>query len=305
VTGVVALDSLEPGVLTMQSIRASVIIADLDLRVLHVEGPAFDGPGYPPQDWTGRALDEVLPAALMAELEPRFRAALAGEHQSFDYWSQDGSRAYWAQITPVRSEGGEVTSVVAVMQEVTDRRGTIDDLSRSEARLDESERMVGVGSWEITPETGVFTYSQGFARLLRLGPGETLDLAGFMKMVHPEDRQIVVDANAECLKTGSARCDYRLFARDGTVLALEGRGETVGAQPGSPNSLRGAILDVTDQRAAEVERLEAVSMFRQGFDTAPIGMVLTSAATGWCVRVNDAMCGLLDRPREEAHRSEP
>jgi PAS domain S-box-containing protein len=297
--GLVTLDPLDPGALTTQSIRASVIIADVDLRVLHVEGPAFDRHGYQPADWPGQLLSEVLPPRLMGELEPRYRAALAGEPQSFDYWSQDGRNAYWAQITPIHGRDGVLTSVVAVMQDVTGRQATIDDLSRSEARLDESERMVGVGSWEMTPETGELTYSAGYARLLGLARGEQLDVAGFMTMVHREDRQILVDANNECLKTGSAQCHYRLVARDGTVRILEGRGEIVKAHLGRPEYVRGAILDVTEQRAAEVERLEAVSMFRQGFDTAQIGMVLTDADTGCCVRVNDALCALVGRPRAQ------
>jgi PAS domain S-box-containing protein len=295
----VAVDLLESDALTPQSIRASVIIADADLRVVHIEGSALDRHGYRTEDWPGRLLSEVLPTALMAELEPRYRAALEGDAQSFDYWSHDGSRAYWAQITPVGGGDGVVTSVVAVMQDVTDRLGTIDDLSRSEARLDESERMVGVGSWELVLETGVFAYSMGFARLLGLASGETLDVAGFVGMVHSEDRQMVVDAYAECLKMGSARCDFRLVVRDGAVVTVEGLAESVGARVGSREYLRGAILDVTEQRAAEAERLEAVSMFRQGFDTAPIGMVFTDAGTGLCARVNDAMCALLDRPREQ------
>jgi PAS domain S-box-containing protein len=297
--GVVTLDPLDTGALTTQSIRASVIIADVDLRVLHVEGPAFDRHGHHPAEWPGQLLSEVLQPRLMSELEPRYRAALAGEQQSFDYWSQDGRTAYWVQITPVRDGDGALTSVVAVMQDVTDRLGTIEDLSLSDARLSESERMVGVGSWEMIPETGTMTYSQGYARLLSLPPGEQLDRTGFMKMVHPEDREILVAANAECLKTGSAQCEHRLVSRDGTTRVLQARGEIVAAQHGRPEYLRGAILDVTEQRAAEDERLEAVSMFRQGFDTAPIGMVLTDANTGWCVRVNDALCALLGRPRKQ------
>jgi PAS domain S-box-containing protein len=297
--GVASLERLDPGALTTQSIRASVIIADVDLRVLHVEGPAFDRHGYRPQDWPGRSLIEVLPAGLMVELEPRYRAALAGESQSFDYWSHDRTGAYWAQMTPIRDGDGRVTSVVAVMQEVTERLGTLDDLSVSEARLRESERMVGVGSWEMTPGTGAMTYSDGFARLLGLAAGAQLDRAGFMKMVHREDREILVAAMAECVKTGSVQCEHRLVLRDGTVRMLQARGELVAAQHGHPEYVRGAILDVTEQREAEVERLEAVSMFRQGFDTAPIGMVLTDADTGWCVRVNDALCALLGRPREQ------
>jgi len=67
--GIVALNPLDPSALTRRAIRASVIIADADLRVLHLEGPA--------------------PAALMTELEPRYRAALAGHQPSFDYWSHD------------------------------------------------------------------------------------------------------------------------------------------------------------------------------------------------------------------------
>jgi PAS domain S-box-containing protein len=297
--GLFTLDPVSPGALTTQSIRASVIIADADLRVLHVEGPAFDRHGYQPADWPGRSLSDVLPARLMSELEPRYRAALAGEHQSFDYWSQDGRNAYWAQITPVRDGDGALTSVVAVMQDVTERLGTIADLSLSEARLRESERMVGVGSWEMARETGVISYSRGYARLLGLAPGERLDTVGFMEMVHDEDREILVAANAECLKTGSAQCEHRLVSRDGTVRVLEARGEIVAAQHGRPEYLHGAILDVTEQRAAEDERLEAVSMFRQGFDNAPIGMILTGADTGRCVRVNDAMCSMLSRPREQ------
>jgi PAS domain S-box-containing protein len=294
----VVTDALDPSALTTQSIRASVVIADVDLRVLHVEGSLFIDHDYQPADWPGHLLSEVLPAALMSDLEPRYRAALAGEYQSFDYWSYDGTNAYWAQITPVRNSDGAVTSVVAVLQDVTERQATIDGLSLSEARLRESERMVGVGSWELVPETGAISYSLGYARLLGLTPGEELDLAGFMEMVPTDDRQVVIDAGVECRTTGSVRCEYRVISREGTVRTLEVHGEAVAAQDGHLAYLRGSILDVTEQRAAEIERLEAVSMFRQGFDTAPIGMILTDADTGWCVRVNDAMCTLLDRPRE-------
>jgi PAS domain S-box-containing protein len=188
----------------------------------------------------------------------------------------------------VRDGDGVVTSVVAVMQEVTERLGMAEDLSRSEARLRESERMVGVGSWELVPETGAITYSQGFARLLGLAPGERLDLAGFVRMVHREDREILFAANAECIETGSAQCEHRVLSGDGTVRLLSASAEVVMAKNGRPEYLHGAIVDVTEQRAAEVERLEAVSMFRQGFDTAPIGMVLTDGGTGLCIRVNDA-----------------
>jgi PAS domain S-box-containing protein len=66
-----------------------------------------------------------------------------------------------------------------------------------------------------------------------------------------------------------------------------------------PEYLRGAILDVTDEREEQRERLAAVSLFEQGFDTAPIGMVFTHPEDGRYVRVNAAMCEFLQRSRQE------
>ncbi|HZL06758.1 MAG TPA: PAS domain S-box protein, partial [Coriobacteriia bacterium] len=296
---VMAVHSLDPSVLTTQSIRASVIIADLDLRVMHVEGPAFDRHGYRPQDWPGRSLNEVLPAGLMAELEPRYRAALAGEPQSFDYWSHDGSGAYWARITPVRGENGAVTSVVAVMQEVTERLGIVEDLSRSEARLRESERMVGVGSWEWVPETRVLTFSSGFARLLGLATAQELDAEAFWGLLEPEDREILSQATRACLRTGVASSEFHARGADGGLHTFAAQAVAVDPPDGQPRYLRGAILDVTQEREAERERLDAVSLFRGGFDASPIGMAMTDPRTGSYTRVNDALCTLLQRPRDE------
>ena len=109
--------------------------------------------------------------------------------------------------------------------------------------------VASVGSWELVVETGVMTYSGGFARLLGLSPGEAM---------------------SELVPGGDGRAAY----------------------------MRGTVLDVTDTRVAERERLEAVTLFQQGFDAAPIGMVLTDPLQGRYVRVNDAMCRLLDRSRE-------
>jgi PAS domain-containing protein len=80
------------------------------------------------------------------------------------------------------------------MQDITERVRIIEELSVSEARLQESERMVGVGSWEMPLETRVIAYSDGYARLLGLSPGELLDAERFLTLVHHDDRQIVAKA---------------------------------------------------------------------------------------------------------------
>jgi diguanylate cyclase (GGDEF)-like protein/PAS domain S-box-containing protein len=277
----------------------AVITVDRELRVLHADGVAFDQRGFAVEDWPGRHLRELLPADAFDELEPRYRAALEGAPQSFEYRSQSATSVFSVQITPARASDGAIFSVVAVMQDITDRLRMSEELSRSEARLRESERLVGVGSWELVPETGAITYSPGFARLMKLSAGEVLDHPGFLELVHGEDRVIVSDAIAECLRAGSASCEFRILGIGDATRTVAVQGEAVAATEERAAYLRGAMVDVTDAREAEGERLTAVSLFRHGFDSAPIGMGLTDPTGARYVRVNDAMCGLLDRSREE------
>ena len=141
--------------------------------------------------------------------------------------------------------------------------------------------MVGVGSWELVVETGVMTYSGGFARLLGLSPGEAMNGELLLKLVHAEDRRTVTQAIADCLQTGSSTCEYRLIPRHGAaVRTVSAHGELVPGGDGREAYMRGTVLDVTDTRVAERERLEAVTLFQQGFDAAPIGMVLTDPLQG-------------------------
>jgi PAS domain S-box-containing protein len=85
-------------------LTAGVIVVDAELRVVHGEGAAFERHGYRPRDWLGRPLMEIVPPGSRAELEPRYRAALGGELQSFEFGSVDQTRVYWVQIVPIRGE---------------------------------------------------------------------------------------------------------------------------------------------------------------------------------------------------------
>jgi len=175
----------------------------------------------------------------------------------------------------------------AEQQQLTDR------LRRSESRLDASERVAGLGSWEFVPQTREITYSPGFLRLAGLPPDTLLTEAHFHRLVHRHDRTAVVAAIAECASAGSAKCEFRIRRGDGSVRTLATQGEAVPAREGQPMYLRGAVQDVTGQREGERERMAAASLLQEGFDASPIGMAITDARTGHCLRVNDAMCALM------------
>jgi PAS domain S-box-containing protein len=278
---------------------AGVLVADRRQRILHAEGEAFRHHGMEPGAWTGRDIADLLPADTAAILLPRYAIALEGQPQTFDYRTKDARHTYRVQMVPVRDGDDDVSGVVAVMQDITAPLRVTAELARSEARLREAERMVGVGSWELVLGTGEFTFSPGFARLLGVDGAERLTVEEYLACVHPDDRECAREAGMRCIHTGTTRSEYRVVWADGSVRTLSARAELAADPAGGPATLHGAVLDVTEQRAAERERLAAEHLFRHGFDVAPIGMALSDPATGTCVRVNDALCDLLQRPREE------
>jgi PAS domain S-box-containing protein len=292
-------DALSASRMVVDSLPAAgVLVVDKDLMTVHAEGSLFARIGIDPRDLAGTPVAAGMGPDRWAELGPRYRAALAGEEQSLDYWEH--GLAYWVQINPVRDEQETVTSVVAVIQEITERARVTEALARSEARLGEAEQMVGVGSFELELATSAVTYSEGFRRLLGVSPEDELDLPAYMELVHPDDRDRLAKVIADTVEAGgSASCEYRVIRPDGAVRTLLLRGEIIPDDDGRSVLMRGAALDVTDEREAEHERLEAVSLFQRGFSDSPIGMVMVDPLDGHFMEVNDAMCHLVARSREE------
>jgi PAS domain S-box-containing protein len=276
-----------------------VLVIDPDLRILYAEGNLFLRLGIDARGLEGRLMEDWAGPEKWAEFAPYYAAALAGEPRSFEQRPRaDG--IYSIEITPVCDTTGDVTSLLVVFQDVTERAQVADALARSEARLGAAERMVGVGSFERDLITDEITCSEGLLRLLGLSPDAEIDSRDYARLIHPDDRarvdKVVTDLRK---KGGTATCENRVVRPDGVVRTMLFHGEIVPEAHGRPAILRGGALDVTEQREAEQGRLEAASLFRRGFDHAPIGMVMVDPVENRFVEVNDAMCRLLGRSRAE------
>lgn len=278
---------------------AAVLIADCARRIIHVEGGAFAAHDLRTESWIGQRIEQVLPADAVPILLPRYETALSGEPQAFEYRAHDGTRLYSVQLVPVPGPEGAITTIVAIMQDITARVRMTSDLARSEGRLREAERMVGVGSWELVVATGAITYSPGLAQLLELEDNQPLDKHQHLELVHPADRELVAGIGEQCVRDGSTSCEYRVVLPGGTTRVLALHAEAITSPDGRREHLRGAVLDVTAERETDRRRLAAEHLFRAGFDASPIGMALTDPVEGRCVRINDAMCRQLGRARED------
>jgi diguanylate cyclase (GGDEF)-like protein/PAS domain S-box-containing protein len=74
----------------------------------------------------------------------------------------------------------------------------------------------------------------------------------FTRLLHPDDRERVLDAHARTHETHEPlSLEYRLIARDGRVVHLRDEGVIVLDDHGRPLYLQGYLLDITREREAE------------------------------------------------------
>ena len=84
-----------------------------------------------------------------------------------------------------------------------------------------------------------------------------LNLAQLPELIHPEDRQILVQAVAEALR-GGRRYDveYRVVRPNGEVRLVHSQGDVMRDESGRPRRMFGTVQDITERKRAE-QRLVA------------------------------------------------
>jgi diguanylate cyclase (GGDEF)-like protein/PAS domain S-box-containing protein len=129
----------------------------------------------------------------------------------------------------------------------------IADLSRSEQRLVEAQRISGVGSYDFEIATNTNIWSDQLYRIYGREPqsfNASYDM--FLSMVHPDDREHILAVHQHALETLSPfEMEERIVWPDGQVRTLASWGEVVADEEGKPLRMVGICWDITERRAIE------------------------------------------------------
>ena len=138
-----------------------------------------------------------------------------------------------------------------------------DDVVRS-ARLSEQEKQMklaveaaGVGIWVRDLRTQTSWGNERCKDLFDFDSFEPYDLDELIGRVHPQDRDNLVNSLHRAIEDrGVYAAQYRIRLRDGSYRWISSYGRVECNEAGKPLVLRGASLDITDQKAAEQVALE-------------------------------------------------
>ena len=126
------------------------------------------------------------------------------------------------------------------------------DLTHERMKLAANAAEVGMWMWDIV-RNEIWITDKG-RDLFGFAPSEKLDFDCFRSRLHPEDRESVLQAVENSLRTGAGyRSEYRAVLPNGQIRWIAGSGHVEFNADGQPVRIRGASLDITKRKQAELE----------------------------------------------------
>ncbi len=248
----------------LSAILDVVVTIDHDGCVLEFNGAAEQLFGYRREDVIGRELAElIIPEASrdahrrglerLAEASPAHGRGLLGRRVEVIARNAEGDE-FPVELAVTRLALPGPPIFTASIRDIGDRKRSEERVRAAEARfralVEQLPLVVYVDA--IDDESSNIYSSPQVEALL----GYTLaewkhDRALFVRILHPEDRERVLDAHRRAHEGEGLSLEYRLIASDGRVVWVHDEARTIVGPLGEPVALQGYLLDVTARNEAE------------------------------------------------------
>ncbi len=134
-----------------------------------------------------------------------------------------------------------------------------DELDALRERVDNAQRLAGMGDYDWHIPTDTNTWSDQLYRIYGHEPQAfNATYEKFLELIHPDDRTRVSALHQRAYATGEPyEMVERIVRPDGEVRHLSSNGQVLLDATGSPVRMRGTCIDITDRVRAETEREQA------------------------------------------------
>lgn len=210
---------------------------------------------------------------------------------------KDGSYIDISRSTSVvRDAGGNITGVMAVLADITDRKRAVEQLRESEERLRLALTAADMMIWELDLRTEGVTWSESGERFYGLKPNEFKGTReAYVQLIHPDDRPVVEQAMGDSVqKRDEFRSEFRVVWPDGTVHWLAAFGRVICDGAGRPLKVSGIGVDITDRKRTE----ETIQKLHHAVEQTDEVIIMTEP-DGVITYVNPAFEKLYRYSREE------
>ena len=273
--------------------------------------PAFERiTGWPAGEWIGHDFLDLVPRHRRREANARFATVLQRDVSPLErivIAARDG-RELVLEVSVVRNVYDSGTELLGSGRDITARENAEAALRRSERQLAESQRVdmttkkhaerllrdseerfrllaqaTNDAVWDLDVASGIVWRGDHYETLFGYKPGDIEPtLAGWLALVHPDDRPHVCDSYTTAVEAGelSWAAEYRFRRADGSYALILDRGNIVRDAEKKPTRVLGAMMDVTEQKQMAEQLAQAKRVTSLGRIAASIAHEFNNVLMG-------------------------
>jgi PAS domain S-box-containing protein len=256
---------------------------DRNLRYVSVNKRLAEMHNLPVASHLGRHISEVLGPEKFAKWEPYLQNSLKGQRYSElearcpDPHQPDLMRTFLVSYQPARDEADEVIGVSISLVDITSRKQTEEALIESEDHYRNAVELSPEVPWTADPDGMILDTSHRWEALTGLIKEESRG-KGWIRALHPDDRQFTLRAWEKALRTGELLdVQYRIRCRDCEWRWMRARAAPRRDDDGKITRWYGTLEDIDDRNKAEEALRRSEARLQAIFEAAPIGIVIADA----------------------------
>tara|TARA_R110002072_G_scaffold84678_2_gene191954 strand:- start:1611 stop:7277 length:5667 start_codon:yes stop_codon:yes gene_type:complete len=180
-----------------------------------------------------------------------------------------------------------VESVATLLSVMIDRLTFQRNLSESELRMRNAQRIANLGNWELDISSQTLRWSEEIYRMFGLTPGEPqVTYEELLSLIHSDDKERVQAAIQAAIdgtmhSSEIVQFDHRILRPDGEIRYVNQRAEVINDDQGNPATLSGVMLDDTEQTRAKTEREHIFSLSQDLISIASFDGHLLQVNPAW------------------------
>ncbi len=241
---------------TFDAVQDIILLLDKDFRILRANRATAEFLGLPLDKIVGGHCFNLIHETSMPPAEcPLARMRQTRRHEEEEVLVKEGGPWLSVSVAPLFDPSGELTQVVHVARDITERKRAEDELRRTWGYLAETQRLTHTGTAVADSTTAPLYWSEELFRIFGFDPKQGLPTRDQpLQRIHPEDLDKFWQAFQRSIKDKvDVNVEYRIVLPDGTVKHMYGLGHPVLNAGGELVEVVCTTGDITEHKRAEDE----------------------------------------------------